>query len=48
MEQSALIELLEKNNDLLTRIYVNQLFVIGVAGACIVIVLLYKFLRKFF
>lgn len=48
METNVLIELIETNNDLLTRIYVNQLFAIGVTGALLVVVLLYKFLRKFF
>ena len=49
METTSAIEtLLVQNNDLLARLYVGQLFVIGVTGACLVVFLLYKFLRKFF
>lgn len=34
--------------DLLTQIYAAQLFVIGVAAAVMVCVILYKFLRSFY
>lgn len=40
--------LLAQNVDLLLHIYTAQLFVIGITGACLVIFLLYKFLRKFY
>lgn len=45
---STLEPLVVQNNELLLRIYIVQLFVLGVAGAGLVIFLLYKFLRKFF
>lgn len=48
MDISTLETLVAQNNELLLRVYTCQLFVIGVAGASIVIFLLYKFLRKFF
>lgn len=40
--------LLVETNELLTRIYAAQLFLIGVGGALLVLFLLYRFLRKFF
>lgn len=40
--------LLAENTELLLHIYTAQLFVIGVGGACFVVFLLYKFLRKFY
>ena len=45
---SAVETLLAQNNELLTRIYVTDLAVIGITGAVFVCFLLYKFLRKFF
>lgn len=47
MEQS-IEALMLQNNELLAHIYALQLFVVGVVGAVFVLVLLYKFLRKFF
>lgn len=48
MDTSALETLLAQNNELLCSIYAVLLFMVGVGGACLVLFLLYKFLRKFF
>ena len=45
---SNLEALIAENNYLLRQLNTSALFVIGVAGASIVLFLLYKFLRKFF
>lgn len=45
---AAAIELLSQNVELLQRIYVVQLFVVGVCAAACVCIILYKFLREFF
>lgn len=47
MEVDILQELAQQT-DLLKHIYATQLWCIGVIGACVVLFLLYKFLRKFF
>lgn len=44
----ALETLMAQNNELLTRIYINQLFVIGVVGALFVLFVLYNFIKKFY
>lgn len=41
-------EKLHETSDLLLHIYTAQLFVIGVVGACFVVFLLYRFLRKLY
>lgn len=48
MDVSTLESLVVQNNELLQRIYIAHLFVIGVAGALLVLFLLYHFLLKFF
>lgn len=48
MDMTTLETLVAQNNELLMHIYTAQLIVIGVAGASLVIFLLYKFIRKFF
>lgn len=49
MENLSTLEALAvQNNELLLRIYVTLLVVIGVGGAVFVLFMLYKFLRKFF
>ena len=52
MEQEQLlndlIELVAHQNDILTSIYTNGLFAIGVIGAIGVLILLYKFIRLFY
>lgn len=45
---NEMINLLSQNVKLLQSIYVSQLFVIGVVGAVVVCMILYKFLREFF
>lgn len=45
---SNLETMLAENNMLLRQLNTSILFIIGVAGASIVLFLLYKFLRKFF
>lgn len=44
----SLEELLVQTNELITRTYVLQLFVVGVACALGVLVLLYKFYKLFY
>lgn len=48
MDISTLETLVAQNNELLLHIYTALLWVIGVLCAVGVLVLLYKFLRKFF
>lgn len=48
MDTATLETLLAQNNELLSQIYVAQLFVIGVCAGGFVVYLLYKFLRLFF
>lgn len=48
MDTYAIETLLVQNNELLCSIYALLLFQVGVAGALLVLFLLYKFLRKFF
>lgn len=42
------IQLLERNNEILTHIYTAILFSVSIAVVVLVVFLLYKFLRKFF
>lgn len=48
MDTTTIESLLAMNVELLKHIYAIQLWTIGVCGACLVLFLLYKFLRKFF
>lgn len=51
MEQEQLqllLDLVAHQNDILTSIYTNGLFAIGVIGAIGVLILLYKFIRLFY
>lgn len=42
----SIASLLAMNVELLKHIYATQLWCVGVGGACLVLFLLYKFLRK--
>lgn len=48
IDLSNLETALAQNNYLLQQLNTSLLFIIGVAGASMVLFLLYKFLRKFF
>lgn len=48
IQAQEIISLLTQQNDILNAIYVAILFVIGVAAAGIVLLLLYKFICLFF
>ena len=48
MDTATLESLLARNNELLSSIYVAQLWIVGVGVAVAVLLLLYNFLRKFY
>lgn len=48
LHAAAIEDYASQQTELLQGIYINQLFMIGCAGAVLVVYVLYNFLRKFF